>query len=120
MIKTAVKLLIVLAVLNAAARAGMIAWQYYQLKDEAQQIILFGSRRTTGELREQILAKAVELSVPLEPQNIEVRRDGSQTFADVFYIQPLEYFPNFEYPLDLSFSVATFALNTPRADELTP
>ena len=108
MIKTIVKILIALAVVNAAVRAGMTASSHYQLEDAAQQLIVFGARVPTAELSNQILDRAMELGVPLEPQNIEVRREGNRTVVDAFYTQPVEFFPTFVYPLDLSFSVETF------------
>jgi hypothetical protein len=113
LIKTLVKLLIALAVVNAAARAGMTAWSYYQLKDAAQQLVLFGAGVPTAELSQQILAKAVELDVPLEPQNIDIGRERNRTVVHASYTQPVEFFPNFIYPLDLSFSVETFAVGSP-------
>jgi hypothetical protein len=109
LIKTVVKLLIALAVVNAAARGGMTAWSHYQLKDAAQQLVLFGVRIPTAELSNQILNKAVELDVPLELQNIDIGREGNRTVVYASYRQPVEFFPNFVYPLDLSFSVEAFA-----------
>ena len=109
MIKTVIKLLIALAVVNATARGGMTAWSYYQLKDTAQQLVLFGAGVPTAELSQQILAKAVELDVPLEPRNIDIVRDGNRTVVYAAYTQPVEFFPSFIYPLDLSFSVETFS-----------
>jgi len=109
LIKTVVKLLIALAVVNAAARAGMTAWSHYQLKDAAQQLVLFGTRVPTAELSNQILDKAVELDVPLERRNIEVGRDGNRTVVYASYTQPVEFFPSFIYPLELSFSVEIFS-----------
>ena len=105
MIKTAIKLLIALAILNAAARGAMAAWQHYQLEDEARQLITFGAAASTQALQNAILAKAAELEVPLEPQNVTVRRDGPRTFADAAYTQPVEFFPGFTYPVSFDFSV---------------
>jgi hypothetical protein len=120
LIRTVIKLLIALAFVNAAVRAGMTAWSHYELKDEAQQLILFGAGVPVAELSNQILEKAVELNVPLEPQNIDIDREGSRTVAYVSYTQPVEFFPTVIYPLDLSFSVEAFALNPAPANRSTP
>ena len=57
------------------------------------------------------------LLVPLEPENIEVRREGNQTLADAAYTEPLEYFPSFDYPVDLSFSVEAFVAPPPPREQ---
>ena len=117
MIKTVLKLVIALAILNAAFRGGVVAWDYYELKDEALQLIVFGNNTTTTELHNRILQKAHELDVPLLSENLTVKRDGLRTLVDATYTQPYEYFPNQIYPLRLSFSVDTFALNPSTATE---
>lgn len=110
MIKAAIKILAGIIILNGLYRTGVVAWDYFRLKDEAQQIILFGARTSTEDLHSRIMAKAEELDVPLEPENLDVRREGSRTFAFAAYEQPLEYFPNAIYPLDLSFTVDAFVV----------
>jgi len=111
LIKTVIKLLITLAVLNAIARGGLTAWRYYELKDAAQQLILFGNDVSMAQLSYLILDKAVELNVPLEPENVDISRVGNRTAAYVSYTTPVEFFPSFTYPLDLSFMVEVLALS---------
>ena len=108
--KTIIKLLIALVIINAAARAGMAAWSYYQLKDAAQQIITFNPRTAPIELHNQILGRARELNVPLASENISVEREGTRTRADAAYVQPVELFPNYIYPMNLSFRVEAFSI----------
>ena len=111
MIKAAIKIVLALAVLNAAFRAGALAWDHYQLRDEAQQLIVFGNNIPTTDLHNRILQKANELDIRLLSENLVVRRDGLRTIADARYTQPLEYFPNQTYSVNLSFTVDSFALN---------
>jgi hypothetical protein len=103
--KTVIKLVIGVALINAALRSGLAAWKYYQLKDEAQQVILFGSATPTEQLRSEILDKAEELDLPLEPDDVDVQRDGDRTVAFASYVQPIELLPMYTYPADLSFTV---------------
>lgn len=118
--KLVVKLLIALALVNAAARAGATAWSYYQLKDEASRLILFGAHVPTAELSSQILDKAVELGLPLEPRNIAIVREGDRTSVDASYTQPVEFLQTFIYPLDLSFSVEAFAMRPLSGSDTRP
>ena len=115
MIKTVITVLITLAILNAAVRMGGAAVSYYQLKDEAQQLITFGARTTTAQLHERILAHAAELDIPLEPGDLYVSREGDRTFVDAYYTQPVEVFPNMSVPVQLSFSIDSFAVATAQA-----
>jgi hypothetical protein len=105
--QTLIKLLITAAILNAAYRGGMAYWTFYQLKDFSQELIRFSFQSQPAELHDRILEKAVELNVPLQPENISVRRDlnGRRTLADASYVQPVEFFPSYTYPVPLSFSV---------------
>jgi hypothetical protein len=105
LIRTVITLLIVAAALNALVRAGMVAVDYYELRDEAQQIARFGSRVSEAELSDQILEKAMELELPVEQKDILVSRSGSRTQVEVSYRQDVELFPRFIYPVDLSFAV---------------
>jgi hypothetical protein len=111
LIKTVIKLLIALAVLNAAFRGGLAAWSHFELKDAAQQLILFGSNVPTAQISYLILDKAVELDVPLEAENVDVSRKGNRTVVYASYTKPVEFFPSFIYPLNLSFMVEALSLS---------
>ena len=110
--KTIIKLLIAAAVVNAVVRTGSAALDYYQFKDAAQQIVLFGADVTLDQVRDQILRKAKDFDVPLAPDALNVRRDGTLTVADATYTKQVEVFPRYIYPLTFSFSVDARALNT--------
>ena len=117
MIKTTIKIAIALAIVNAAFHAGDAAWRYYQLKDAALQLITFGSQEHTNELHNRIVQKAEELGVPLLPENVAVHRQGTRTFVEGEYTQPIEYFPNQMYPMDLTFFVENYSLNPARPED---
>jgi hypothetical protein len=109
-VKTIIKLLIAAAILNAAVRGGMAAFTYYQFKDRAEQLVIFGARATPAELHNQIVATATELEVPIDPENITVEREGSRTRAEAAYVQPVEFFPSYTYPVNFSFRVEGFSI----------
>jgi hypothetical protein len=104
-LKTIIKIVIAAVILNATVRSADAMWGYYQLKDAAQQIVLFGPQSTPGQLRDQVFGKAEELGLPLEAQNITIRRETSRTFAHVYYVQPVELFPGYRQPIVFSFEV---------------
>ena len=117
MIKTVLKIALVLAVINAAFHAGDAAWKYYQLKDAAQQLILFGFQEHTNELHNRIIQKAGELRIPLLPENVVVHRQGTRSWAEAAYTQPIEYFPNQVYDLELTFMVESYSTNVGRPED---
>ena len=119
MIRTVLKIAIAVAVLNALFRGAAVAWDYYELRDDAQQMIVFGAGTSTVELHNRILARAAELQVPLRPENLTVRRDGQRTIVEARYTQPVEYFPNQLYPADLSFTVDAFSMQPMTTDDAT-
>jgi len=112
LIKTVISVLITLAILNACARMGMAAFNYFQLKDEAEQLILFGSRSSTDQLHDRIVEYADGLGVPLYPEDLYVTREEDRTYVDAYYTQPVEVFPGVTVPVELSFSVDTIAVDT--------
>lgn len=117
MIKTVLKIAIAVAVINGAFHFGEAAWRYYQLKDAAQQMIVFGSEEQTTDLLNRIVERAVALRIPLLPENVAVRREGTRTTVDAAYTQPVEYFPNQTYPIDLRFSVEAYAARVARPED---
>jgi hypothetical protein len=109
-LKTIIKVLIAAAILNAAVRGGMAAFTYYQFKDRTEQLVIFGAQSTPQELQNQILETAAELDVPIDPENVTVERDGTRTRADASYVQPVEFFPNYTYPINFAFHVEGFSV----------
>jgi hypothetical protein len=108
--KTLVKVVVVVMVLNAVVRVGWAQWNFYQLRDTAQQAVTFGAQDQPVEIQARILDKAVELELPVPPEGVLVERDGMRTHAAANYTQPVEVFPRYEYPLSFSFSVEAVSL----------
>ena len=103
--KTLIKVILTIAVLNAAAQVGLAAYGYFQLKDASQEILTFGSQITTDEIRDDIFAKAQSLELPLTASDVVVRREGPKTYAQASYTQPVEVLPSVTYPITFRFSV---------------
>jgi hypothetical protein len=111
--KTLFKLVIAILVLNAAVRGALAMYQYYQFKDAAQQAVLFGQRADPEEIQANIVAKATELSVPVRVDDIKVSRDGQRTVAEGHYVQPVQFFPNYPWPVRFTFLVDAVNLGEP-------
>jgi hypothetical protein len=108
--KTILKLLIAAIVVNAAFRAGIAAVHYYQFKEAAQQAVLFGATARTSDIHSLIVERGMALNLPVEPGNVSVQRQAGRTWAEAWYKQNVELFPNQEYPIDFSFSVEAHSM----------
>ena len=111
--KTLFKLVIAILVLNASVRGGLAMWQYYQFKDGAQQVVLFGQRADPEEIQANILARATALGVTMTLDDIKISRDGTRTIAEGSYIQPVQFLPSYAYPVKFSFVVDALSLGEP-------
>src|SRR5262245_35720424 len=118
--KTVLKVVIAAAILNAAVRGGDSAWRYYQLKDAAQQALLFGASSTSQQLHTQIMESAMDLGVPLQEQDLRLHWKAGRRTAEASYTQQIEFFPSYRYPVRFAFNVDALAAGTPPADDDYP
>jgi hypothetical protein len=112
--KTLFKLVIAILILNAAVRGALAMYQYYQFKDAAQQVVLFGQRADLEEIQANIVAKATGLGVPMRLDDVKVSRDTTRTTAQGSYVQTVQFFPNYPYPVKFTFVVDALAVGQPR------
>jgi hypothetical protein len=92
----------------------MAAWSYYQFKDATQQLVLFGASLPDEQLHANIMRKAAELEIPVSAEQVTVKRDGFRTRAHAAYVQPVEVFPNYRYPVDFAFDVESLSITGAR------
>ena len=108
--KTLLKLLVVVAIVNAAYRFGMAEYRFSQLKESTRSMLVLGTNTPVEEIRAQILRRAGDLALPLPVDNVAVTREGVRTSATVSYQQEIEFFPGVRYPRDYRFSEEIAAL----------
>jgi len=118
--KTVLKLVIAVALLNAVVRGADSAWNYYQLKDAAQRALVFGTQASSKQVHEQIMERAVELQIPLRPADLTVSWRSGRRIAEAEYTQQIEFFPRYRYPILFSFEVDAVSVGTPPDDESYP
>jgi hypothetical protein len=118
--KTVLKLVIAVALLNAVVRGADSVWNYYQLKDAAERALLFGAQRTSQQLHQQIMERALELELPLKPEDLSIRWVTGRRIAEAAYTQQVEFLPKYPYPVEFSFNVNTVVVGTPPDDDDYP
>jgi len=103
--KTLIKLLIAVAIINATARYGLSTWTQYQFRDAVQQILLFGSGASTDDLENEIMMEADRQDVPLEREKLDVQQRDMVVTAEASYLDEIELVPGYKYPKTWTFNI---------------
>jgi hypothetical protein len=109
--KTLIKLLVVVLVLNAVYRVGSAYWTHYKFQDSIQQMAQFSEHAAPEELRAKILEQAGTLGVPIESENLTVNRGNRRIEIDGRYVRDLELFPRFKRRWDFTIHVNVLTLS---------
>src|SRR5687767_13731819 len=103
--KTIIKVLVAALVVNATARLGLSAWTPYQFRDSVQELVLFGAKQTPAEIKKEIMEEAAERDVPIADEDVTVDRQDLLTTAEATYVDEIELFPRYVYPMTWTFKV---------------
>ena len=111
MIRTLIKLVIVLVVLNGLYRFGDAYWDHYQFEDSVQQLAQFSENTTADEVRAKVLELARSQDIPLTTDNLTVSRVPRRIEVDGVYVRELTLFPGYIKPWDFKIHVVVVTLN---------
>jgi hypothetical protein len=109
--KTVIKLIIVLLVLNASYRVGSAYWTHYQLHDSIQEMAQFSERAAPEELKAKILEQAAALGVPIDAENLTVVRGNRRIDVDGTYFRDIEIVPRVKRHWDFTIHVTVLTLS---------
>ena len=109
--KTVIKLVIVLLILNATYRVGSAYWTHYQFQDSIQEAAQFAERASPEDLRAKILELAATLRVPIDPDNLTVTRGNRRIDIDGSYFRNLELVPRYTRRWDFTIHVTVLTLS---------
>ena len=108
--KTLIKLIIAALVIHATWRAGSAYWVYYKFRDTLQEVALFSAGQSEQEVHTRALEVASDLKVPIEPEQIAVRRQDEHTFIDATYQTGIEVLPRYRYPWEFKVNVDAWSI----------
>ena len=91
--KTILQLLIAALIANAAARAGLATWRYYQFKDAAANEARFAGKETLATIHQRILRVAEKQGIAILPADLEIVKDGTETTISALYGEEIELVP---------------------------
>ena len=111
MIRTLIKLVVVLVVLNALYRFGDAYWGHYQFEDSVQQLAQFSENATADDVRAKVLELARSQDIPLTTDNLTVTRVPRRIEVDGVYVRELALFPTYIKPWDFKLHVVVVTLN---------
>jgi hypothetical protein len=98
MFRKLVQVAIFLLVANAVYRIAPVTVHYVQFKDALQELVLFATPKTTdAELVDRAMALADEHSIPLERDDVQVRRVNGQLTIDASYVETMKVLPGYDY-----------------------
>jgi hypothetical protein len=108
MIGKLIKLAIVALILHAAWRAGSAYWVFYHFEDAVQEVAQFGGTSNDAEIRARVMKAAGDMSVPLKPENIEIRKTQAKIFIEAGYDTTIQLLPRYFYPWSFKASVSAW------------
>lgn len=103
------KALLLIAILCSALYVGSqvapAVYSYYQFQNDLEQAVITESysTRSEGEIQDSIVARGHDYGIPIRPDQIKVRRDGTELSISA------EYTVHFDipiHPFDLTFTTA--------------
>jgi hypothetical protein len=112
-IKLLVKLIIVALVANAAFHIGTEYLTYVRFREAIRDAAIFKAKND-AELMTRILALAEQYEIPLDEDNITIRREERRVNVEGWYDKPIEILPNYEFPWHFGVSVEVVVSGVPR------
>ena len=109
MIKTIVKLVVVVLIANATWRIASAYISHYKFTDSIHQISLFRGNQTEDVLRKRIFEAASDFDIPVTDQDITLRTQNRHTIVAGAYVREIEVAPGFVYPWPFDFHVDTLS-----------
>jgi hypothetical protein len=97
MIKTLVKLAIIVLAANAIWRAGSAYLSYYKFQDAVTDVAINAKNKTDDELREKVMALAMEYDEPIDADAVKIRHEDKHLYIEGSYTKPVALFPGYEY-----------------------
>ncbi len=109
--RTIIKLLLAVLVINAAYRVGIVYWDHYQFEDAVQQLAQFSERASEQDIKQQVLELAANRDIPVEEDALTVTRGQRRIDVDGTYTRPVAVAPGYTRQWDFTIDVLVLTLN---------
>lgn len=116
--KTILKILLAVLVINACVQGGRSAWRHLEFKDAVDQEARFGSSKTPSQLRDRLIQLGAEHGVTLAPEDVTVEKRGVQTYVALTYREGIPVVPAvYVYQRSFAFTLLVEPLHMLTPDE---
>jgi hypothetical protein len=119
-IKTLIKLAIVVLLANAIWRAGSAYLSYYKFQDAVTDVLIKSKDKTDDELRTKVMALAMEYDEPIGPEDVTIRREDKRVLIEGSYTKAVAIFPWYDYQWKFSLTADSAAGATFRRELPNP
>jgi sporulation-control protein spo0M len=112
-IRSLVKLALVVLIANAAWRVGNAYLSHYRFTDAVQQLVHYRGDKTDAEIHDRVFNLATQYDIGVTDETLTIQREENRTIVDGAYTKPIEFFPRmiYEWPF-------TIHIDTPIVDPL--
>lgn len=91
--KTLIQILVALVLLTATVQAARAAIKHYAFVDAVHEAMIFASSRNEAEIADRVIEIAAEHFVPLDPDQLTVRREPYQITIEAPYSETIDLLP---------------------------
>jgi len=110
LIKAGIKLGIAALVANATWHVYLAYSAHFRFRDSVEHAAQVRGNQTDDELREAMVDLAAENDIPIEPDEIVVKREGISTLVKAEYKRDIDLLPGRPYPWSFSFQLSTYPM----------
>ncbi|HQZ38144.1 MAG: hypothetical protein IT180_05220 [Acidobacteria bacterium] len=118
---TIIKIALAAVLLTATVQAGRAAIKHYAFVDEVQESLIFASSRNEQQVADRVLEIAAAHAIPLDPENLAVRREAFLIEVNAPYTDTVNLLPGFfTYPWNFEASASVRLLEDTRPRGVAP
>jgi len=120
MIKSIVKILLVVLCAHALWRVGSSYISYYRFRDAVTELAIHATGKSDAQLKDRVMELAAEYDEPVDPDALAIRQEEHHTYVETEYSKPILLFPGYEYQWPYSLKVDGFVIVPGRLDLANP
>ena len=90
---TLIKFVIAVLILNAAAQAGVAAFEHYQFTDAAREAMVFAPNASDNQLVQLVAKTARDHNVPITEDDISLHHQGPDIVVEFSYDKDVDLVP---------------------------
>ncbi len=111
MIRTLIKLVVVVLLGFAIYHVADAYWDHYQFEDSIQQMAQFSEHATANEIRDKVMELASAQDIPLSQDDLSVTRGNRRIEVNAVYIRDVQLLPRYVRHWEFKLHVVVLTLN---------